>query len=122
MTDLLAVALGGFLTVVGVTHFLVPRYYLSLVPPWVPRARLVVLGSGLVEIAIGISLLVEETRPVAAWGAAGLMAVYVVTHVDALLRARTEADRWLDRPNGAVVRVLVNLAYLAWAGVVALTV
>lgn len=120
--DVLAVGLGSFLIVVGITHFLVPRYYLSLVPPWVPQARLVVFGSGLVEIAIGMGLLFEGARPVAAWGAAALMAIYVGTHMDALLRARADEDRWLDRPAGAAARVLVNLVYLAWAGAVALTV
>lgn len=122
MTDFLAMALGGFFAVVGVTHFLVPRYYENLVPPWVPKARILVFVSGFVEVAIGLGLFVEGARTAAAWGAVALMAIYVVTHVDALIRARSTARRWLDRPSGAVVRVFVNLVYLAWAGIVALSV
>jgi hypothetical protein len=45
--------------------------------------------------------------------------VYVLTHVDALLRASSDRGWWLDRPAGTVARVAVNLAYLCWAAWVA---
>ena len=116
MTDrLVPVSLGGFLVVVGLSHFLWPRYYETLVPVWLPGRRLLVLLSGVVEMVIGGGLLLERTRHAAAVAAVALMLVYVLTHLDALRRATPEASSWLDRPVPAVARVLVNLAYLAWA-------
>ncbi len=109
--------LAGFLVLVGAAHFVLPSYFHTLVPPWswLPEARLLVLMSGGVEVVLGVGLVVGATRPFAAWGAAALMAVYVATHVDALLRASRDRPRWLDRPSGVVARVLVNLVYLGWA-------
>jgi uncharacterized membrane protein len=120
LIDVLALALGGFLLLVGISHFVVPGYYEQLVPPWLPGARVWVFVSGVAEILIGAGLLLGATRPLAAWAATGLMAVYVASHVDALVRARQGRDRWLDRPAGATARVVVNLAYFGWAAAVAL--
>lgn len=120
MIDALAVALGLLLLVVGMLHFVVPGYFESLVPPWLPRHRTLVLVSGVVELVIGTGLLLEVSRSPAAFAASGLFVVYVLTHVDALVRATPNQPRWLDRPGGALVRVVVNLGYLAWSLVIAL--
>lgn len=119
MIDLLAVVLGGFLLMVGTMHFVWPRYFESLIPPWLSRGRVLVLASGAAEALIGVGLLLENLRQPAGVAATALMAVYVLTHVDALMRSSREARRWLDRPLGAVARVVVNLGYLALATVVA---
>ncbi len=120
MTQLLAVVLGGFLCLVGVAHFVLTGYFETLVPAWLPRRRALVLASGVVEVAVGAGLLFEDTRQIAGAAASALMALYVLTHVDALLRASPGGLRWLDRPLGAIARVVVNLGYLAWALVVAI--
>lgn len=119
MITALTLALGAFLVVVGATHFLFPRYYVRLVPPWLAHSRLLVLASGACEIVIGAALWIEPTRTLAGWAGVGLMGVYVLTHVDALGRSRSDSQSWLERPTGAIARVVVNLAYLAWALVVA---
>ena len=120
MIALLAIVLGSFLLLVGILHFAWPHYFESLVPPWLPSVRALVLASGAAEVLIGLGLLFESTRQPAGVAATALMAVYVLTHVDALLRASADARRWLDRPLGAIARVVVNLGYLAWATAIAI--
>lgn len=110
-----ATALGAFLAVVGLSHFVATNYFLTLVPPWLPAARALVLVSGGVEVIIGTGLLWEPTRPASAWSAAALIAVYLLTHVDALWRSSSQHARWLSRPAGAAARVAVNAGYLLWA-------
>lgn len=119
MPDLIVASLGAFLIVVGLSHFVFPGYFARLVPPWFPWARPAAFASGVLEIALGVGLLVEPARSAAAWAIVVLMATYVLTHVDALLRSDPQSPSWLDRPVGATARVLVNLGYVYWALVVA---
>lgn len=113
----LSVAFGTFLVVVGVSHFVWPHYYLKLVPPWLPAPRLAVVVTGLLEVAIGASLFVPGTRHIGALASAVLMGLYVGSHIDALRYASSQAESRLLRPRIVAARILVNVAYLAIAGV-----
>jgi uncharacterized membrane protein len=70
-----AIALGVFLSVVGASHFLIPDHYVRLVPPWLPWPRALVLLSGALEVVVGVGLLFEASRLVAALAATALMLV-----------------------------------------------
>lgn len=121
LASVLTVALAGLLIVTAFAHVAWPDYFATLVPPWrwLPSTRAIVYGSALVEVTLGIGLLVAPTRATAAWATVGLFTVYVVTHIDAFVRARPDMARRLDRRPGAAVRVAVNAAYVAWAAAVA---
>lgn len=119
MPGLIVVSLGVFLVVVGLSHFAFPGYFAQLVPPWFPWSRPAVFASGVLEVALGVGLLVEPARSAAAWATVVVMSTYVLTHVDALLRADPRSPSWLDRTAGAAARVLVNLGYVYWALIVA---
>ncbi|MCP2343222.1 DoxX family protein [Actinomadura rupiterrae] len=117
MQNLIADALGAFLIVVGVAHFVLPGYFRSLVPSWLGAAGAIVALSGVAEIGVGGLVLV---RPVAGgWTAAVLITGYLVSHFDALRHASRERGRLLDRPAGVAARLVVNGLYIAWAVVVA---
>lgn len=49
-------------------HFVVPGIYIRIVPPILPSPALIVIISGIAEIAGGIGLLFPITRRFAAWG------------------------------------------------------
>lgn len=69
--------LAGFFTFAGAMHFVVPRRYEAIVPPSVPRPREAVIVSGLAEIAGGLAVAGERTRPLARpWLLALLVAVF----------------------------------------------
>jgi uncharacterized membrane protein len=57
----------------GILHFLKPRMYLRMMPPWIPYHRFMVYASGVVEIACGALLLWPEWTSFAAWGIIGLL-------------------------------------------------
>ncbi|GAA1890491.1 hypothetical protein GCM10009837_10790 [Streptomyces durmitorensis] len=119
MHAIAAVGLAVFLAVTGVTHFLAPGYFRTLVPAWLRRERLLVAVSGAAEVVVGVLVLVPCTRQAGAWAAAVLISCYQVSHVDALRRARPDRPRLLERPVGAVARLVVNVLYIAWAVAVA---
>lgn len=85
----LSVALIGLIFVVGgVMHFLRPRFYLAMMPPWLPAAAALVLVSGVFEILGGIGVLVPATRVIAGWGLIALLFAVFPANVQMLLSAR----------------------------------
>ena len=52
----------------GVIHFVQPRFFLKIVPPYLPYPNALVIISGLVEIVLGALLFVPSLRTWAAWG------------------------------------------------------
>jgi uncharacterized membrane protein len=73
-----AVALGVFLTVAGVMHFVAPSFFDAIVPPWLwPSERFWTYASGVAELIIGPLVLIRRTRRVGALAAIVLLiAVY----------------------------------------------
>ncbi|MFB6157132.1 MAG: hypothetical protein ABEJ34_04755 [Haloferacaceae archaeon] len=78
--------MGPLYVVAGVLHFVVPEWYVQIVPPLFPAALALVYLSGLAEIAVGIGLLIPRTRRYAAWATVALLVVvfpanvYMATH------------------------------------------
>jgi uncharacterized membrane protein len=59
--------LTGFFTVAGTMHFVLPRQYEAIVPPYVPRHREAVQVSGAAEIVGGLAVARPATRRLARW-------------------------------------------------------
>lgn len=57
-----------FFVVAGIGHFVKPDMYLKIMPPWLPAPALLVMVSGIAEIAGGFGLLVPLLRRAAGWG------------------------------------------------------
>ena len=75
-----------FFIVAGTFHFLKPEMYLQIMPPYFPEPQLLVMVSGVAEIAGGLGLLVPPLRRAAAWGLIALLLavfpanIYMVQH------------------------------------------
>ena len=52
----------------GLNHFINPKTYLAIMPPYIPAHGPMVTLSGLAEILLGIGLLFPATRSLSAWG------------------------------------------------------
>jgi uncharacterized membrane protein len=60
----------------GAMHFVRPRWYMAIMPPYLPRHRELVYASGVAEIAGGIGLMTPARRPAGWWLIATLVAVF----------------------------------------------
>lgn len=123
------VGLGAVLAFAGTSHLTFAREeFRAQVPPWVPVDEdLVVLGSGVVEIALGTALAVAPARHRAAvgWAAAAFfVAIFpgnvsqYLTHTDAF-GLDTDAKRLARLPGqGALVAwsLWSTGAWRAWRG------
>lgn len=64
-------------TVVGVSHFTDPEFFVAIMPPYMPAHLELVYLSGVFEILGGVGILVPQTRRFAGWGLLALLvAVY----------------------------------------------
>ena len=60
--------LSGFLIYVGITHFTSLDFMRRIMPPYIPGHDLMIYFSGVIEIVLGIMLLINKYRAMAAWG------------------------------------------------------
>ncbi|WP_462253559.1 DoxX family protein [Ekhidna sp.] len=61
----------------GINHFIMPRFYESIVPPFFSHPKLINWLSGIAEILLGIGLLIPSLTSISAWGIIALLiAVY----------------------------------------------
>ena len=69
--------LAAFFSFAGAMHFVIPRSYEAIMPPYVPHRREAVAVSGAAEIAGGLMVLHPRTRSLAGlWLIALLLAVF----------------------------------------------
>ena len=73
--------------IAGVLHFVVPAFFLRIVPPWVPNPDLAVSLSGVAEVAGAVGLLIPATRKAAAWGLIALLVAVFPANVYMLQQA-----------------------------------
>ncbi len=58
---------GPFFVLAGALHFVIPKAYRTIVPPYVPAPAAMVYASGVAEIAGGAGLMLERGRRLAGW-------------------------------------------------------
>ncbi|WP_052372095.1 DoxX family protein [Amycolatopsis taiwanensis] len=119
MHTIASIALAIFFLVTGVTHFLFPGYYRALVPVWLPGARVLVVLSGVAEIVVAGLVAVPATRALGGWLGAALITAFLTVWIEALRHARSDQPCRANRLVGVVVRLVVNIGYVAWAIAVA---
>lgn len=97
----------------GINHFRVPDFYLRIMPPYLPAHEILVLSSGVCEIALGAALLVPFLRRRAAWGIILLLLVFLPVHVHMLVNAELypEAPVWFLWARFPLQGLLILWAY-----------
>ncbi len=95
----------------GVSHFRIPKFFMAITPPWVPRPELVNVVVGIVEILLGIFLLIPATRIAAAWGVIVLLIVVFpanVYHFQKSLRKKRKV-------TATLIRMPIQFLLIYWA-------
>ena len=112
--SLLRALAGPFFVFAGVMHFVVPRFYRQIMPPYVPAHNAMVAASGVAEIAGGVGLMVPRYQRVAGWWLiATLIAVF-----PANVHMALNPEEFPDVPGGSPTlwaRLPVQGLFVAWA-------
>lgn len=74
--EVLKVILALFMINGGVQHFMKPDFYIPFVPSFLPLTMAIIYASGILEIALGFTLLLKKKY--AKYGALGILALMVV--------------------------------------------
>jgi uncharacterized membrane protein len=115
--------LGLFLTSAGISHLTWNRIeFLAQVPPWIPlNADVVVLVSGIIEIALGLSLiLLFKYRIQVGWVVASFFVLIFPGNIAQLVEHRnafglnTDLARWLRLPLQPLLIVVALWSTGAW--------
>ena len=112
------VALGATLAFAGVSHLTFQREeFRAQVPPWVPLdAELVVLASGVVEVALGGGLLSTWVQPRRATLGAVVAVFFVAVFPGNIAQFTERRDAFgLDSDMKRFVRLLFQPVLVAWA-------
>ena len=98
-----------FLVGAGTLHFVIPGFYLKLMPPYLPWHRELVMFSGLAEIAGGIGILIPATRRPAAWGLIVLLFAVLPANLEMALHGFGGLPQWV-----LWLRLPFQLVFVAW--------
>jgi uncharacterized membrane protein len=97
----------------GVMHFVIPKTYGKIMPPYVPAPEAMVYASGVAEIAGGAGLMLPRHRRLAGWWLiATLLAVF-----PANLHMALHPDEFPEVPGGARTlwaRLPFQGIFIAW--------
>lgn len=92
-------ACGAMWVLAGCLHFLAPKRYEAIMPPYIPAHREMVLASGAAEVAGGLALLTPGLERPARWWLVALLAavfpanVYMATNPDDI-EGLPDLPRW----------------------------
>jgi uncharacterized membrane protein len=102
--------MSGFYVFAGTMHFVKPRMYVKVIPPFFPKPRLLNLLAGAFEVIFGLGLLFEESRTIAAWGIILLLIAVFPANIYMYQKGVKEIPRWL-----LLLRLPLQFVLIAWA-------
>ena len=104
---------GQFFVLAGAMHFIKPRVYRQIVPPYLPAPDALVYLSGVAEAAGGLGLMLPATRTRARWWlVATLLAIF-----PANLHMAQHPEQYPQIPGGAQslkLRLPFQAVFVAW--------
>ena len=101
-----------FWILAGLNHFRSDEFYLRMIPPYLPWHLFLVYASGLVEIALGISLLVPWLQRLTAWGLIALLVAVFPANIHMAVHSELFPE---FSPTLLWARLPVQALLIAWA-------
>ena len=101
-----------FYILAGIYHFVRPKFYMKIMPPWLPSHLQLVYISGACEIILGLLLFPVATRSIAAWGIIALLIAIFPANIQMMLNFRRKNNPYLW---ATIVRLPLQLLLIWWA-------
>ncbi|WP_250630105.1 DoxX family protein [Rhodoflexus caldus] len=108
--------LAAFFALAGLNHFVMPEFYLPLIPDYLPFPDRINVMAGVAEVVLGVGLLIAPLRQWAAWGIVALLVAFIPSHVYFIQIGSCVAGGLCVPPWVAWVRLLViHPLLIGWA-------
>lgn len=105
-------AMAFFFAAAGLGHFVATKFFLRIMPPYIPWHKPVVYLSGLAELGLAVLLLIPEFSTWAAWGIIALL----VAVFPANLYHYTSGGAGMRIPKWALLmRLPLQVVLIAWS-------
>jgi uncharacterized membrane protein len=66
--------------IAGLFHFIKPKIYMSIMPPYIPFQNALVYISGIAEIILGVAILFNNTHIYALWSIIIMLILFLPVH------------------------------------------
>jgi uncharacterized membrane protein len=96
----------------GIMHFVKPKMYVKIIPPYFPNPKLLNVISGLLEIIFGIGLIFTLSRTYSAIGIVLLLIAVFPANIYMYRKGVNGIPRWL-----LLLRLPLQFVLIAWAWV-----
>jgi uncharacterized membrane protein len=94
----------------GILHFIVPEFYLNVMPEWLPAGSFLVYLSGTCEIIFALMLVSPQWRRMGAWSIIALLLAFFVIHINMLVKYRDQRTLWI-----LITRFFLQFFLIWWA-------
>ena len=96
----------------GFMHFIKPKMYMRIMPRYLPNHKLLVLLSGIAEIALGIALCIPILKTTATYGIIAMLLVFLLVHFYMLSGEKASAGipKWI-----LILRIPLQFVLMYWA-------
>ncbi len=104
--------MAGMYMLAGLMHFLFPKVYLKVMPPYLPAPKFLVYTSGIAEILLGIGLFYEKSRDLTIFGIILMLTIFLLVHIHMLTdpKASGGLPKWL-----LIARIPIQFGLIFWA-------
>lgn len=98
----------------GIYHFVNPKLYIKIMPPYLPYHLPLIYISGVIEIVLGVLLIPEGTRQIAAWLIIALLIAIFPANVQMAINfwQKNSPSLWVAIARLPLQPVLIWLAYI----------
>ena len=94
----------------GTMHFVKPRMFIKIIPPYFPKPKLLNAVAGMFELVFGLGLLFEPTRSISAIGIILLLLAVFPANIYMYQKGAKGIPKW-----ALLLRLPMQFALIAWA-------
>lgn len=89
MKEITLYIMASLYIIAGIYHFVNPKFYLKIMPPYIPWHKTMIYLSGAAEIILGLLLFYPTYSAFAAWGIVALLIAVFPANIYHLTSAKT---------------------------------
>ncbi len=104
--------MAGIYVFAGIFHFIRPRVYLHIMPPYLPQPKALVYISGIAEVLLGLGLCFSVTQRISIYGIILMLLAFLTVHVYMLQdkKAGMGLPFWV-----LILRIPLQFGLMYWA-------